>query len=123
MVRSKSFDYRNYIDDIKIYIEAQKNISLFSESLGSTHISILQPYLGFKNPKHKKEKEFTHYEFRDKVIKDLYHYTHNELLNLHSKTNSYYLDGRYFYEDNNNRIFTDDVHFYNEDGYKIILDK
>ena len=32
------------------------------------------------------------------------------------------MDGRYFYEDNNNRIFTDDVHFYNEDGYKIILD-
>ena len=27
------------------------------------------------------KKEFTHYEFRDKVIKDLYHYTHNELLN------------------------------------------
>ena len=53
---------------ISKYIEAQKNISLFSESLGSTHISILQ-YLGFKIQNTKKKKNSLIMNLEIKLLK------------------------------------------------------
>jgi len=123
MARAKTFESADYSAHIKIYIDAQRNLSLLSQTLKSKHISILQPYLGFKKPKHEEEKKFTHYDFRNEVVKNLYNYTHEELLKLHNETDSYYLDGRFFYSNNKNRIFTDDVHFFKNEGYEIILNQ
>ena len=49
--RFEKFNSEEHYDNINIYLEAKKNISLISQSYNAYHISILQPYLGFKKNK------------------------------------------------------------------------
>ena len=122
--RYKQFKEEDYYEHIGVYIDAQKQISKISQSLNAVHISILQPYLGFKEPKSQFEENFDQYEFRDQVIKQLYNYTYFNLNNLFSyHKNTFFLDARFIFNESDERIFIDDVHFFDDKGYDIILNE
>lgn len=122
--RFEKFEIEDYIENIDIYIESQRNISEISEIYNAKHISILQPYAGFKKTKHEEEiKNFSHYIYRDKLVKELYELTDEKMRDLHKNTKSIYIDSRGFYDEYEVEIFADDVHFISDEGYKILTNK
>ena len=62
--RYQTFNEKDHYDNIDIYLEAKENISLISKAYNAYHISILQPYLGFKKEKSEREIAFTFYDFK-----------------------------------------------------------
>ena len=121
--RYKNFDSRNYDNVISNYINIQKNIKLFSKSLNADHIAILQPFHGFKNPLHDKEKAFKRYDYRKDIIKELYNETHIRLMKLYNSSDTYYINGIELFQEDPRWIFSDDVHFVDDVGYRVIARK
>ena len=93
--RYVSFEKNDHLDNIEIYLEA-KNISLISDAYGAYHISILQPYLGFKKTS-QIEKKLTFYDFRDEIVKELFSYTDEKLKEVSSNfENTFILTARVY---------------------------
>ena len=121
--RYVSFDKNDHLENIDIYLEAKKNISLISKAYGAYHISILQPYLGFKKNKSDREKAFTFYDFRDEIVKDLFDYTDKKLTIMSDQIdNTYYFNSQNLFN-TNKTIFSDDFHFIDNYGYELLSDK
>lgn len=121
--RYVSFDKKDHLDNIDIYLEAKKNISLISNAYGAYHISILQPYLGFKKNKSDREKAFTFYDFRDEIVKELFNYTDSKLKELSNEfENTYYFNSQNLYNINKT-IFSDDFHFIDDYGYELLAEE
>ena len=121
--RYVSFEKNDHLDNIEIYLEAKKNISLISDAYGAYHISILQPYLGFKKNKSDREKAFTFYDFRDEIVKELFNYTDEKLKEVSSNfENTFYFNSQSLYNIEET-IFSDDFHFNDDYGYELLSEK
>ena len=121
--RYVSFEKNDHLDNIEIYLEAKKNISLISDAYGAYHISILQPYLGFKKNKSDREKAFTFYDFRDEIVKELFSYTDEKLKEVSSNfENTFYFNSQSLYNVEET-IFSDDFHFIDDYGYELLSEK
>ena len=113
----------DHYENVEIYLEAKKNISSISNAFGAYHISIFQPYLGFKKNKTSREKAFKIYDFRDEIVKELMLFTENKLNNLYNNfTNTHHFNSQYLYE-TDKLIFSDDFHFIDDYGYEILSEK
>ena len=121
--RYVSFEKNDHLDNIEIYLETKKNISLISDAYGAYHISILQPYLGFKKNKSDREKAFTFYDFRDEIVKELFSYTDEKLKEVSSNfENTFYFNSQSLYNVEET-IFSDDFHFIDDYGYELLSEK
>tara|TARA_B100000795_G_scaffold184202_1_gene139778 strand:- start:378 stop:1355 length:978 start_codon:yes stop_codon:yes gene_type:complete len=111
------------LKNVHLYLEAKNNISLISEAIGAHHISVLQPYLGFKKNMTEKEKNFKIYNYRDKVVKELFNYTEINLEKLYKSSNNttHFNSQNLFNLDQ--RIFSDDFHFSDNYGYELLSEK
>tara|TARA_A100001011_G_C14308149_1_gene844229 strand:- start:2940 stop:3923 length:984 start_codon:yes stop_codon:yes gene_type:complete len=116
--RYVKFNKEDHYGNVEIYLEAKKNISLVSKAFEASHISILQPYMGFKENKSETEKNFNIYDFRDKIVKDLFIYTEDKLNKDYSSfENTFHFSSQKLY-DVERGIFSDDFHFIDDFGYK-----
>ena len=121
--RFVEFNAEDHYDNINIYLETKKNISLISQAYEAYHISILQPYLGFKKNKTNREKAFKIYDYRDEIVKELMLFTEKKLNDLYDNSkNTYHFNSQYLYE-TNKLIFSDDFHFIDDYGYEILSEK
>lgn len=112
------------LEYVEIYLEAKKNLSIISNSFEAHHISILQPYLGFKKIKTIEEKNsIKPFSFRDKVVKELFEHTEKELDNLYEND----LNTTHFNSQNlfnvKKRIFSGPYHFIDNYGYEVLSKK
>lgn len=114
----KSFE--QYADAIPIYIAAQHSMNILAKGLSAKRLIVLQPFLSFKNPLSSPEKKFNHYQYREAVIMKLYEANHNALTHLAKQDHVLYLDGRLIYHGIDQTIFSDDVHFINDEGYRVL---
>jgi hypothetical protein len=112
------------LDYVEIYLETKKNLSIISNSFGAHHISILQPYLGFKKIKTIEEKNsIKPFMFRDKVVKELFEYTEKELDVLYKNDlNTTHLNSQNLFN-KEKRIFSGPYHFNDNYGYEILSKK
>ena len=121
--RYQAFNEKDHYKNIDIYLEAKENISLISNAYDAYHISILQPYLGFKKEKSDREKAFTFYDYRDEIVKKLFLYTDKKLkINADKFKNTFYFNSQNLYN-TNKTIFSDDLHFIDDFGYEILSNK
>ena len=98
---------------------------VFCKGLGVGYINILQPHVIFKQKKNENEIKFTFLNYRNKIIKQLY-----EIVKNKANTNNYiknnFFDSTLIFENNEEQIFTDDVHFVRANnkgrGYYILAD-
>jgi len=109
-------------DSISIFIEAQHSLNIIAKGIGAKRLMILQPFHSYKKPLTKNEAAFTHYKFREKVVIKLYDALDVEMRTLSQRDEVLYIDGRFIYEGMKEDIFTDDVHFRGDLGYKIVAD-
>ena len=110
---------QSYLDHANYLVGNISRSNKLSKVNSSNYIFILQPYLGFKKNLSKYEKNFTLFEYRDETIKLLYNYVDEQLKKEHLKNNLNYLDGRFVFE-TEETIFSDDVHFKDDNGYLIL---
>ena len=116
--RYVKFNKEDHYGNVGIYLEAKKNISLVSKAFGAKHISILQPYMGFKKIKSEIEENFTIYDFRDEVVKELFIYTEDKLnKNYRNFENTFHFNSQKIF-DVERGVFSDDFHFIDDYGYK-----
>ena len=104
------------------HIKYKKLTNQILNSYEIKHISVLQPHVVFKNKLNENEKTFTRYDYRKRVVKDLYEYLNLSMLKIPLSKNYQYLDSRKIFNNNDKWIFSDDVHFINDEGYKILID-
>ena len=116
--RKNQFDINNYEDHIDVLVRNMNNIYLYCKGANILYLNVMQPHVIFKNIKHEKEKKFKAYDYRAKIVEELYNLT-REKITLNEKN---FLDTRFIFNDNPSHIFSDDVHFINEKGYEILAD-
>ena len=109
-------------DFLNYYVDTIKKIKEISEIYSFQFIQVLQPHVFFKKNKSIEEKSFTRYNYRNNFINTSYSYIFKKLEDLFYESNSVFIDGRTPYIDINKRIFSDDVHFFDETGYEILID-
>lgn len=118
--RFKKFEISEYQSDIKLFIENHDKLNRIIRSYGAKHIAILQPYMGFKENKSKNEQLFQVYDFRDKIVKQLFLETDKKLSNFYNnKNNTNYFNSQKLYNIDE-QVFSDDFHFVNNLGYKLL---
>lgn len=120
--RKKIYNFADKKSFLESYVKTLVKIKLIAESSGSQFIHILQPHLEFKNLKSPKEKLFTHYDYRKKFVIESYNFITKEFIKINYNIKCKFIDGRLLFKDFDKRIFSDDVHFYNNSGYEIILE-
>ena len=81
---------------------------------------VLQPFNAYKQPKSRAEADFTAYKYREPVLIQLYDRAHAELEKLAGREKVAYLDGRRLFDGIPETIFSDDVHFAGDKGYRIL---
>ncbi len=118
--RTKIGPASQYLDAIPVYISAQHGINLLAKGMPASRIVVLQPFLSFKVPQSKAEAGFTHYEYRESVIKEMYGRLHKELKALAGRDNVIYIDSRDAFNGMKKTIFSDDLHFVSKEGYQIL---
>lgn len=121
--RFNNYDYKNYLAYIDDYIKYKKLTNQILQSYNINHISVLQPHVAFKNKLNENELIFTRYDYRKEVVKELYKYLNTSMLKIPLSKKYNYLDSRKIFDNNDAWIFSDDVHFINNDGYKILIDQ
>ena len=67
--------------------------------------------------KHNNEINFKHYDYRKKIVKELYEITDFKIRNVSNLT---YINTNNYFAENSKHIFSDDVHFIDNEGYKIL---
>jgi len=111
-----------YADAVPIYISAEHSINILAKGLSATRIMVLQPFMSFKAPLSKEEAQFTAYQYRESVIKTLYNVENENLKKLATQDKVIYLDGRFLFKGINKTLFSDDVHFVDDQGYRILAE-
>lgn len=111
-----------YSDAVPVYINAQHSINILARGLSATRVMILQPFKALKKPLSLAEYRFQHYKYREAVVKELFNLTNVQLLELAKKDNVLYVDGRVLFDRVNHTIFSDDGHFLNQEGYRILAE-
>ena len=114
--RNNQFNINNYRGHIDILIQNMNNIYLFCKGSNILYLNVMQPHVIFKNIKHENEKQFKAFDFRTKIVRELYDLTREKIL-LNEES---FLDTRFIYNDNPAHIFSDDVHFIDDKGYDIL---
>jgi len=118
--RFVEFKAEDHYKNIEIYLESKKNISLISKSYDAYHISILQPYSGFKKNKTDREESFKIYDFRDKIVKELFVFSEQKLNYLFNNIeNTYHFNSQNLFETKRG-VFSDDFHFLDDYGYEVL---
>jgi len=111
-----------YTDAIPIYFSAQHSLNVLARGLPAARLLILQPFAAFKQPRSAQEKAFTHYQYREPVMKVLYEEVHEGLTALAREDRVVYVDGRFAFDGRPETIFSDDVHFVSPEGYRILAE-
>lgn len=122
LARYKVFAVNDYMEAISVFINAQHNINVLAKGLSATRVMILQPFKAFKFPLSDAEINFKSYMYREPVIKEMYDLTNDRFLDLAKKDNVLYIDGRFVFNGIDDTIFSDDVHFVNNEGYRILAE-
>lgn len=117
--RNINYKDKDFTDYLSIYMDNVENMKLFSNAIGSNYYNFLQPHVLFKLNKHINEKNFTPFNYRSEIVTKLYQNIANRL-SSDEKLNSYFIDTTNIFETNFNHIFSDDVHFVSDEGYKIL---
>jgi lysophospholipase L1-like esterase len=122
-LKSRNIDYKieNYLEYVDIYLDNIVNMKIFSEGIGAEYFNILQPHVEFKEIKNKNEINFTSYDYRSEIVKELYEFVKNKS-NSNDEIKEIFFDSTLIYEKNKEYIFTDDVHFVDNKGYEILSD-
>ena len=114
--RKNQFNINNHKEHIDIFVQNMNNIYLFCKGANIPYLNVMQPHVIFKNIKHVNEKQFKAYDYRAKIVEELYNLT-REKITLNDEN---FLDTRFIFNDNPSHIFSDDVHFINNKGYDIL---
>jgi len=110
----------NYMDAIPVYLSAQHNINVIAKGVSAARIIVLQPFIAFKEPQSAAEAGFKHYQYRELVIKRLYNKLYRDLADLAKEDNVLLIDGRNVFNGLAQTIFSDDVHFQSDEGYRLL---
>lgn len=109
-----------YMDAVPVYLSAQHSMNILAKGLAATRVMVLQPFIAFKEPLSEGEANFKHYEYREPVVKKLFSLAHEGLTDLAIKDDALYIDGRFAFNGIKRTIFSDDVHFISDEGYRIL---
>jgi len=112
----------NYMDAIPVYLSAQQGINCIAKGASAFRIIVLQPFIAFKEPQSVSEVGFKHYQYREPVIKTLYNRLYQGLLDLVRQDNVLLIDGRNAFNGLTQTIFSDDVHFQSDEGYRLLAE-
>ncbi|MFQ6022530.1 MAG: hypothetical protein ACE5NW_07410 [Acidiferrobacterales bacterium] len=123
LARYKIKQVSEYMDAIPVFIDAQHNINVLAKGIRANRIMVLQPFKAFKDPLSEQEKGFTHYKYRENVVISLFNELNRKLVELSEKDDVIYLDSTNIYDGIDETIFTDDVHFFGNNGYKILAEE
>lgn len=108
----------HYADAIPVYVSAEHAINVLAKGLAAARVIVLQPFLGFKKPLSAEERQFKVYSYREEVMQTLLERTSGELVQLATRDGVTFLDGRTAFEGIPGTVFSDDVHFIGDDGYR-----
>lgn len=111
-----------YLDAVPVYVAAQRSLNVVARGMGASRVMVLQPFSAYKEPQSDQERAFTAYKYREAVVKQLFDRAHQELTTLAATDGVAYLDGRFLYQGVAETIFSDDVHFATEKGYRLLAD-
>ena len=112
-----------YSDAVPVYISAEHSINVIAGGLDAKRIMVLQPFMSFKEPLSEGEAGFTPYKYREQVMIGLYNLADRKLRALAELDNVIYLDTRPIYNGMKKTVFSDDVHFVSDEGYRILADR
>jgi lysophospholipase L1-like esterase len=118
--RSRVGSAEAYADAIPVYVAAQQSLNALARGLAARRVVVLQPFNAYKQPKSRAEADFTTYKYREPVLIQLYDRAHAELEKLADRERVAYLDGRRLFDGIPETIFSDDVHFDGDKGYRIL---
>lgn len=110
----------HYMDAVPVYISAQHSINLLARATPAIRIMVLQPWIGFKQPRSIAETHFRHYDYREPVIRELYQLLDEQLKTLSARDRVLYVDARFIFNGLSHTVFSDDLHFVNEEGYRVL---
>ncbi len=113
-------DWSQYADAIPAYVDAQHSINVVARGLSAARLMVLQPFVSFKQPLAAEEQAFTAYAYRDGVMRALYDRAAPAMADLARRDGVSFLDARPIYHGNAAALFTDDVHFRSDEGYRIL---
>lgn len=118
--RSRLEPAEAYADAVSVYVAAQQSLNALARGLVARRIMVLQPFIAYKEPKSRAEANFKAYKYREPVLIQLYDWAHAELARLAGSEGVTYLDGRRLFDGVQETIFSDDVHFVDDKGYRIL---
>ena len=111
-------DWTTYEDAVGVYAGAQHALNVIARGAGSARLMVLQPFVGFKDPRAAEELAFTAYAYREGVLRQLYDRTAAALEDLAKADQVSFLDAKALYHGVSAPVFTDDVHFRSRQGYE-----
>jgi hypothetical protein len=109
-----------YADAVPVYVAAQQSLNAVARGLGARRVIVLQPFIGYKRPQSSAEARFTAYKYREPVVMQLFDWAHAQLAGLAASEEVMYVDGRRLFDGIHETIFSDDVHFVDNKGYRIL---
>ena len=109
-----------YVDAIPVYLSAQHSLNALARGLPATRIIVLQPFRIFKHPLSEAEKNFQLYRYREAVMRQLYDMLHQRLQTLAQEDRVLYVNGCSAFDGHTETIFSDDVHFLSDEGYRLL---
>jgi len=118
--RIKVSPLENFVGSIPVYISAQHSLNTLAKGLSARRIMILQPLSAFKKPLSEAEANFKFYKYREPLMKKLSNMLDEELKKLSEKDNVLYGDSRFIFSGIRTTIFSDDMHFAGDEGYRIL---
>lgn len=116
--RKQEFEIENYRDHIDVLVQNMNNIYLFCEGSNILYLNVMQPHVVFKNVKHENEENFKIFDYRARIVKELYNLAIEKKI-IHDDN---FLDTRFVFNDNPSYIFSDDVHFVDDKGYTVLAE-
>ncbi len=119
--RNKTPDFKDKVLFLDSYLNTTSKIKSISNIYSKKYIHILQPHLYFKNIKSEEEMLFKKYNYRNNYIEKSYDYISKNILLSNLPNECTFIDGRDLFKNNENRIFSDDVHFFDDKGYEVII--
>ena len=121
--KKEKYILTDYIKHLDIYLENVESMSVFCKGLGIKYLNVLQPHVIFKTMKHENEKNFTLLDYRNEIVKSLY-LTTKERFQSNISLKNIFLDSTLIFENINEHVFSDDVHFMrnNNKGYYLLAE-
>ena len=116
--RNERFNPEDYNDHLNIFIQNIDNIYIYCKGANIMYLNVMQPHVVFKNLQHDNEKNFTAFNYRAPIVKKLYDKI-KEKIQLRDEN---FLDARFIFQNNNEHIFSDDVHFIDNTGYELLAE-